>query len=183
MKKLIISAIAVLLPAFGISQSIFDKFEDSDKIGTVIINNQMLKLVATMAAAGEPDEEAQEFMDLAKSVKGIKVFVSEDKGASEEMASTVKQYVRKASLEEMMRIKDEDTNVRFYVKNGKKDTHVEELVMLVSGIDGKHKKHKGPDFETVLLTMTGDIDLEKVGMLTKKMNLPQELEKASEKGE
>jgi hypothetical protein len=32
--------------------------------------------------------------------------------------------------------------------------------------------------ETVLLTLTGDIDLTKIGSLTKKMNLPEELNQA-----
>ena len=35
--------------------------------------------------------------------------------------------------------------------------------------------------ETVLLTLTGDIDLTKIGSLTRKMNLPEELEKAEKK--
>jgi hypothetical protein len=35
--------------------------------------------------------------------------------------------------------------------------------------------------ETVLLTLTGDIDLTKIGSLTKKMNLPEELNKAEKK--
>ncbi|MFZ9005003.1 MAG: DUF4252 domain-containing protein, partial [Robiginitalea sp.] len=35
--------------------------------------------------------------------------------------------------------------------------------------------------ETVLLTLTGDIDLTKIGSLTRKMNLPEDLEKAEKK--
>jgi len=37
------------------------------------------------------------------------------------------------------------------------------------------------NIETVLLTLTGDIDLTKIGSLTKKMNLPEELNKAEKK--
>jgi hypothetical protein len=33
----------------------------------------------------------------------------------------------------------------------------------------------------VLLSLTGDIDLTKIGALTKKMNLPEELNKAEKK--
>jgi hypothetical protein len=36
----------------------------------------------------------------------------------------------------------------------------------------------GRKVETVLLSLTGDIDLNKINSLTKKMNLPQELNKA-----
>ncbi|MEX0315750.1 MAG: DUF4252 domain-containing protein, partial [Allomuricauda sp.] len=58
------------------------------------------------------------------------------------------------------------------------DTTVKELLMFVTGIDDKkHGKSHHRDIETVLLTMTGDIDLAKVGALTRKMKLHKGLEK------
>jgi len=36
----------------------------------------------------------------------------------------------------------------------------------------------GRKFETVLVSMTGDIDLNKIGEITNKMNLPNDLKKA-----
>ncbi|WP_420322891.1 DUF4252 domain-containing protein [Flagellimonas sp.] len=178
MKKVIVMVLMGILPYMAISQSIFDKFEDSDRIGTVTINKGMLKLAAAMMAH-EKDEETREFVELAKSIKNIKIFMSEDEGASADMAATMKQYVRSTRLEELMKVKDGDTNVGFYIKQGKNDDMVEELLMFVTGIDDKH----GGDhhnFETVLLTMTGDIDLTKVGSLTRKMKLHKGLENLDE---
>jgi hypothetical protein len=40
----------------------------------------------------------------------------------------------------------------------------------------------GRKFETILVSMTGDIDLNKIGSITNKMNLPDDLKKAK-KGE
>lgn len=180
MKKLIVFVLLASVPFFGISQSIFDKFEDSERIGSVTINSGMLTLVANMME-DDKDEETQDFIELAKSINNIKIFMSEDEGASADMAATMKQYVRSSKLEELMKVRDGDTNLRFYVRNGKDDSHVAELLMFVTGIeDKKHHKHNHR-FETVLLTMTGDIDLAKVGSLTKKMDLHHGLNKVDKK--
>ncbi|MCL6265594.1 DUF4252 domain-containing protein [Flagellimonas myxillae] len=178
MKKLSIILITLLLPFLGASQSIFDKFEDSDRIGSVTINKGMLGIAATMMAHDE-DEDTQEFIEMAKSINNIKIFMSEDEDASADMAATMKRYVRSSKLEELMKVKDGDTHVRFYIRNGKDADHVAELLMFVTGIEEKGQKH-GRHFETVLLTMTGDIDLNKVGSLTKKMKLHKGLHKLDE---
>ncbi len=168
-----------MLPLLGFSQKAFEKFENSDKIGSVTINKAMMGIVASMSA-DEKNKEAQDFIELAKSIDNINVFVSEDAGASAEMNATAKKYIKKASLESLMKVKDDDSHVDFYVKSGKDDDHVSELLMMVTGMD---EKAKGSNIETVLVTMTGDIDLTKVGSLVNKMNLPKDLKKANKKSE
>lgn len=182
MKKLVVLIFGLLLSLGGFSQSPFDKYEDSEEVGSVIINKGLITMMAQMAA-DDKDEETQAFIDLVKKIDNIKVFVSENDDMSNDMNLTVKKYVKTSKLEELMKVRDGDTNVKFYVRNGKDDSHVEELLMYVTGIDNEHMKGKGRNFETVVLTMTGDIDLAKVGTLTKKMNLPKELNKAGSKGE
>nr|WP_299485764.1 DUF4252 domain-containing protein [uncultured Allomuricauda sp.] len=180
MKKVVIMVLMGMLPFIGSSQSIFDKFEDSDRIGTVTINKGMLNLVAKMMEYDD-DEDSREFAEIARGINNIKVFMSEDDGASADMAATMKQYVRSSRLEELMKVKDGDTNLKFYIKNGKNGDRVEELLMFVTGIDDKEHGSKHHKFETVLLTMTGDIDLTKVGSLTKKMKLHKGLDHLDKK--
>ncbi|UII75530.1 DUF4252 domain-containing protein [Flagellimonas sp. HMM57] len=175
-KKWFTVVVCSCLPIFGMSQSILDKFEDSDRVGSITISKGMLDIVAD-AMSYDKDEDTKDFVALAKSIDNIRVFISEDKGASADMAVTMKQYVKSSRLEELMKIKDKDTNLRFYIKNGKNGNNVEELLMFVTGIEDE----KGNDFkfETILLTMTGDIDLAKVSSLTNKMNLPKELNRVN----
>ena len=179
MKKIIQTTILalVLLPLTSKAQSAFDKLEDSEKIGTVTISKGMMGIVASMSS-DDVDEEAREFFDLAKSIDEIKVFISEDNDASKLMKSTAKGYIKKSKMESLMKVKDNGSEVNFYVMEGKDSDHVSEMVMLVTGMEDKSGK---ADFETVLLTMTGDIDLTKIGSLVNKMNLPKELEKAEKK--
>lgn len=179
MRKIGLIIMAMALPLLGMSQSIFDKYEDSEKIGTVTINKGMLKLAATVMEHDE-DEDTQQFVEIAKSINNIKVFMSEDADASADMNATMKKYVKSSKLEELMKVRDGDTHVNFYIRNGKDDTHVAELLMFVTGIDEKHHSKNGRNFETVLLTMTGDIDLTKVGSLTRKMKLHKGLNKLEE---
>ncbi len=177
MRKLSLVVAIALLPVFGFSQSIFDKYEDMDNVGTVVVNKSMLDLAVKFSSMSD-DPEAQEFAEVAGGVDGIKVFITEDKGVAAKMASTVKKYLKSSSMEELMRVKDKDVNVKFYIKEGRNKDHVGELLMFVSGMKNIDLDVNGRKFETVLVSMTGDIDLNKIGAITNKMNLPKELKKA-----
>ncbi len=178
MKKIITILVIAVLPALGYSQ--FDKYEDMDNVSAVVVNPSMFRLLSNIDV--EVDEpEAQDFMDIAKSLKNLKVFITEDKSISADMMRTMNQYLKSAKLEELMRVKDKDTNVKFYIKSGKDEDHVSELLMFVTGMNKVDVEVNGRKFETVLLSLTGDIDLRKIGSLTKKMNLPEELNDAGKK--
>ncbi len=179
MKKYITLFALAVLPVLGYSQSIFDKYEEMDHVAAISINKGLIDLVSAVDIDG--DEDAKEFVEMAKGLNGIKVFVTEDKRVSADMATSVKKHLRNAKLEELMRIKDRDTNVKFYVKEGRDDNHVAELLMFVSGFEHTDIDINGRKLETVLVTVTGDIDLRKIATLTEKMNLPDELNKAGER--
>ena len=174
MKKYAIITLLLVTPLLASAQSIFDKYEEMDAVSSVIVNKNMFELLVKMDVDVD-DPEAREFMEIAKSLSGVKVFVTEDKGISSDMQATVDQYLKSSSLSELMRVKDKDANVKFYIREGKDSDHVSELLMFVTGI--KDVDMDDRKIETVLLTLTGDIDLTKIGSLTKKMNLPEELNK------
>lgn len=180
MKKLILIAIIIGIPLTGFSQSLFDKYEDLDNVSTVVVNQSMFRLLSNIDVEVD-DKDTQDFMDIAKSLKNLKVFITEDKGISSDMKTSVNKYLKSSSMEELMRVKDKDANIKFYIKNGKDDDHVSELLMFITGMNKVDVDVNGRKFETVLLSLTGDIDLNKIGSLTKKMNLPEELNKAGKK--
>ncbi len=167
--------LACMSPMMATGQSAFDQLEDSEKIGTVTISKGMLGIVANMSI-DNADEETQEFIDLAKSIKEIKVFVSDDQMASQKIKTTAKGYVTSSKMESLMKVKDDGSEVNFYVIEGKDRDHVSEMVMLVTDMETRSGR---ADFETVLVTMTGDIDLTKIGALVNKMNLPKELKEVN----
>jgi hypothetical protein len=105
------------------------------------------------------------------------------------MKKDVQKYIKNSKLEELMRIKDGDQTVNFFVSEGKDDNHVKELLMFVNGLGDLTKNEnisingKQRVIETVLLSLTGDIDLREVSKLTNQLNVPggEQLKKASKK--
>ncbi|MBA4744268.1 MAG: DUF4252 domain-containing protein [Muricauda sp.] len=178
MRKYILITVMAVLPLAGFSQSLFDKFEDLDDVTSVVVNKSMFNLLAKIDVEVD-DPEAQDFMNIASSLQSLKVFTTEDKKIGEDMKSSVDSYLKSSKMEELMRVKDKDANVKFYIKEGKDADHVSELLMFVTGMN--NVEADGRKFETVILSLTGDIDLNKIGSLTKKMNLPEELNEASKK--
>ena len=76
-----------------------------------------------------------------------------------------------------MEVKDDGTEVKFYVQEGKDADHVKELLIFVTGIDKKMDDKieingKQRKIETVVVSMTGDIDLNEISKLTQQMNIP-----------
>lgn len=182
MKKYVIITLLAMLPLTVMAQSVFDRFEDLEGVSSVIVNENMFNLLGKMNIDSD-DPEAKEFMEIAQSLSGLKVFATEDKAIAADMKGTVDKYLRSASLEELMRVKDEETNVKFYIRKGKDEDHVSELLMFVTGIKNVdvEMNDKQRKIETVLLSLTGDIDLTKIGSLTRKMDLPEELKEVEKK--
>lgn len=180
MKKIILLFGLVLLPFLGNSQSYFDSLEDEEGVTAVVVNKEMFKLMSKIEIDTQ-DPEAKEYISLIKNLDDLKVFVSDNASMSSKMKNMMTQYLKKANLKELMRVKDNDTNVRFYFKQGSNEDKVAELLMFVSGI--KDVKVKGDEVETVLLSLTGDIDLKQISKLTKEMNIPggEHLKKAEKK--
>lgn len=175
-KKVIVFILALmLLPLTGMAQNIFDKYSDDSDVTYVSIKPKMFQMIAKMGINVD-DAEAKAYMDMVKSITSFKTIVTDNKVISGDIKKWVKS--RSSSLEELMEVKDDGTEVKFYVKEGKDADHVKELLIFVSGID-KAMKGQGVEIngenrkiETVIVALTGDIDLNEISKLTDKMNIP-----------
>lgn len=175
MKKFIKVLALFMFPLAIMAQSEFDQYMNSDDVGAVVINKSLLGMVAKMSANKE-DKEAREFIEMAENIDEIKVFMTDNADASSNISQSVKKYLKKNKMDLLMQVKEKDNRVDFYVKSTKNDEIVSELLMFVKGMD-----ENDTGFESVLVTMQGDIELAKLGALVNKMNLPKDLKKA-EKG-
>jgi hypothetical protein len=170
MKKIILIIAVATIPILGNAQtSVFDKFDGNDEVTTIAVSKKAFQL---MAKFGGASEEAQEYADMVENLDGLKVFTTENKSIAADMQSTVKKYLKSSNLEELFRIDDKEANVRIYVREGKDDDHVKELLMFVNGI-GKHMEGNdiGRNAEAVIMSLTGDIDLNKIAKLAEQMNI------------
>ena len=188
MKKLILAIAILVAPIAASGQSLFDKYEDKDEVTSIVFTKKVFRMLAELKIDLD-DPEAQEVLDMASNITGLKVLTTGDETVSSQMKADVDKYLRSSDLEELMRIKDGDQTVKFYVKEGKDDNHVKELLMFVTGLKETMKAQnisingETRELETVLLSLTGDIDLRQVSKLANKMDVPggKHLEKAGDK--
>jgi uncharacterized protein DUF4252 len=167
--KLIIVVAIVISPFVAKAQSQFDKFEDMEGVTSVIVSQKAFSLMSKIGA--ESDEE---YLNLIKNITSLKVFATESATVAVQMENDVNKYLKNSNLEELMRVKDDGKNVVIYVKEGKSDDFVKELFMFVK--DGENESN-----QSVIIYLTGDIDLKQIAKLTEKMDLPggEHLEKAN----
>ena len=183
MKKSISILFLAVLPMLSFGQDIFSKYEDSDDVTFVAMQPKMFQMLGKMSVSSD-DPEAQEFFDLVNSITSFKVITTENPKISKDIDGWVSTRLKSSTYEELMRVKDGGSNVKFYVKEGKDDDHVKELLMFVTGLqEAANIEVDGRKFETVLLSLTGDINLQDIGKLTDKMDLPggKQLKKAGNK--
>jgi 3-methyladenine DNA glycosylase AlkC len=169
MRKLILSIVFVLTANTFFAQSVFDKFDNQDDVTTVIVNKKMFTLLSKMDVK---DKETQQYVNLIKKLDNLKVFVTSSDKKGDEMKAVSDKYIKSSALDELMHINEKGKSVKIYVKSGASESQIRELLMFIEG-SGKE--------ETVLMSLTGNFDLDELSVLTDKMKLPggDDLKKAS----
>mgnify|MGYP000370124117 FL=1 len=184
MKNIIL--VPVLIAFFSTTvikgQSIFERYANADDVSLVSISPKMFKMLGQISIGGD-DPEAQEYLEMVSSINNFKVLISGNDEVNAEISRYASKEFSSYDLEELMTVKDADTNVTFYVKSGKSDDRVEKLIMYVKGVNSEiieNSPLNGRSIETILMIIEGDIDLNKISKLTDKMNLPggKQLKKA-----
>jgi hypothetical protein len=171
MKKLIITLVAVLVSSPFFAQGAFDKFDGQDDVTSIVVNKKMFELMSKVKV-DTSDKEAQQYMNLIKKLDNLKVFTTQSVRVEGEMKVAADKYIKTAGLEELMRVNDKGRNIKIMVKSGAKDSQIKELLMFIEG---------GKEEDTVLMSLTGDFDLDEISVLTDKMRIPggDDLKKAT----
>lgn len=172
-KKLFLTLVIALSSTVLFAQSAFDKYDGQENVTSVIVNKKMFELMSKVKVDGS-DKQAQAYMALLKKLDNLKVFTTNSNKMASDMRSTVGSYLKSNPLDELMRVNDSGKKVNIYVKSGATNSQVKELLMFIEGVNAKGN-------ETVLLSLTGNFDLDEISALTEKMSLPggDSLKKAS----
>ncbi|WP_250434490.1 DUF4252 domain-containing protein [Hanstruepera flava] len=155
----------LLLPLTSMAQNIFAKYDGNPDVTYVDIKPKMFQILAKMDI-NTNDPETQDYLEMVNSIASLKVLVTGESSISADMSTWVDS--KSKNLDELMEVRDDGTLVKFYVKEGKDADHVEEVLIFVNGI-GSHindsnAKTKGDqrNIETVLVSLTGNIDITKI---------------------
>ncbi|KOS06100.1 hypothetical protein AM493_08655 [Flavobacterium akiainvivens] len=172
MKKFVIALLIAMLPVASFAQDAFAKFEDVTEITSIIVNKKMFELMGQVKLDPK-DKEGQKYLALVKKLDHLRVFTTSSNKYSGELKNAVTGYLKSHPLEELMRVNEGGQNIKIYIKNGATASQVKELLMFMDG--GKS--------ETVLLSLTGNFDLNDLSVLTEKMALPggEQLKQAAKK--
>ncbi|CAM1356110.1 MULTISPECIES: DUF4252 domain-containing protein [Tenacibaculum] len=159
MKKVILLFAFVFIANVSFGQSMFDKLEDLDEVSSVVVNKDAFEILSKFKVESE-DNEAMEVFKMIQDLQELKVFSTESAKVSAQMESMVKSAIKKSNLIELMRVKDKDSRVKIYVKSTKNKDFVSEVLMFV-----KDKNSNGGSSESVIVSLTGNIDINKMSKL------------------
>jgi hypothetical protein len=142
----------------------FADYQNSDDFTSVYVSPKMFQ----MMSQSESESKNDELMSIIKDIKGLKILTTTKNSRKHYNESRKKIPVDE--YEVLLDVRDAGNNVHFYTResNGK----INELLLLVGGDD-----------EFVLMSFTGNLDLDKIGKLSGGLNIggAEHLEKLNKK--
>jgi len=160
MKKVIILML-VMIGSFGLQaqsdaiSKFFSKYADDTSFSNVNISSKMFKLFTNIEADNPNDKE---ILDAINSLSGLRILAKSDITNGRELYKEAFSKVNAKEYEELMSIREKDQDFKFMIKqNG---NNIQELLM-ISG---------GPK-EFMIMSITGNIDLNKISKIGSKMNI------------
>lgn len=170
-KKFLLPFLFAFVSSVSFAQSAFDKFDGQDGVTSIIVNKKMFDLMSKVKVDAS-DKETQQYLNLIKKLDNLKVFTTKSNRVEGEMKLVADKYIKTAGLEELMRVNENGRNVKILVKSGATDSQIRELLMFIEGAKND---------DTVLMSLTGNFDLNEISILTDKMRIPggDDLKKAT----
>lgn len=162
MKKIVLIVVLFLMSFLSNAQTALDKFDGQSTVSSVIVNKKMFELMSKVKMESKEDLA---YLNLIKKLENLKVYKTSSAKTTSDMRTTVDKYLTTAGLEELMRVNESGKNAKIYVKSVAGSTQIQELLMFIEGTGVKGS-------ETVLMSLTGNFDINEISLLTKRMNLP-----------
>lgn len=172
MKKTILSITLILISYIAYSQdnNAFEKYEENNEVTTIVVTKQAFLMLKKVASESK---EGQEYKRLVSGLNELKVYTTQNKKVATDIRLTYDNYVKSRKMMELMRVKDKDANIKIYVKQGKSEDMVTEFIMIVDEIETTlNKGGATAKPELVVVSLTGDINLNDIAKITAEMNIP-----------
>lgn len=173
MKKITTLFILIVLGTGVYAQSsvmakFFEKYSGDQSFTEVKISPKMFSLITNMEVNSPEDKET---LQAISKLKGLNLLAKEKTENAKNLYKEAKAMVPKNEYEELMTVRDKDNDMIFYIKEGS-GGKINELLMIA-----------GSDSSFVVLSIFGDIDLNSISRIGKKMNVSglENLEKIDEK--
>lgn len=168
---MIVAALWISVAAMAQNDAVskfFSKYQNDESFTYANISSKMFSLFTNLEVESKDD---QEVLGAISKLKGLRVLQKEDARNARELYKEALALIPMKEYEELMSVRDEDKDMKFFIKEisaGK----IGELLMVMGGND-----------EFMVLTLFGEIDLKQVGRMGRKMDIDglKKLEKLDEK--
>lgn len=167
MKKILILIAFIVSPMLTNAQSIFDTLEDMDGVDMVIVTKDAFELLNKFKpkSADVKENEVMQAFEMINDLNEFKMFSTNNLEIASKIEKMVNSAIKKSNLTQLMRIKENNSRIKIYVKATKNKDYVSEVLMFVKGID---KKTNGMS-EAMVMSLTGNIDINKMSDFTDKI--------------
>lgn len=157
----------MITPILTNAQSIFDSLEDLEGVDMVVVTKDAFQLLKKFQPKNtkSKDNDVMQAFEMINDLNEFKMFSTENADIASKMEKMVNNAIKTSKLTELMRVKEDESRIKIYVKATSNKDYVSEVLMFVKGID---KKTKGMS-EAVVMSLTGNIDINKVSEFTDKM--------------
>ena len=161
MKKIVVLIALMVTPIVTSAQSFFDTLEDMDGVDMVVVTKDAFELISKFKNISSSDNEGLKVFQMIQELKEFKMFSTKDAGIANEMDSLFKKAIKKKRLTKLMRIKEDESRIKIYVKSTKNKDFVSEVLMLIKGLDKKTQGYS----EALVVSLTGNIDINKMSKI------------------
>lgn len=132
----------------------FQKYENDRSFTLVSVTPKMFSMFAKVDAG----TDAKNMMRVIQKLKGLKILAKEDTRDGSRLYKEAAAFLS-TDFEELMTVRDKDSDLKFLVKENAKGT-ISELVMLV-----------GSNSEFMAMSLVGDIDLNEISLIAGSVNI------------
>jgi ribosomal protein S18 len=161
-KILLTIILTLIISSNNYAQKVFDKFEVQDEVSSVVVDKKMFELMSKVKVDAS-NIEMQKYLDVIKNLEKLQAFVTSNHKIKMDMKLTFDNYVKTGNFEELMNANENGKNTKILIKPSAQSPMVNELLMFTDGSSAQ---------ETVLLSITGEFNLNEIYRLTDKMNIP-----------
>jgi hypothetical protein len=159
MIKPIIIALAICFTSAGIAQNnaidkYFSNYADDERFTKVSISSKMFNLFTNFSTE---DADEQKVIETISKLKGLKILIGNEISDSKQIYKSVNNTASN-SYEELMTVENAEQEMIFYISES--SGIINELVLLM--YEGKN---------VMILSLTGDIDLQELSNLSDKMDI------------
>lgn len=133
----------------------FSKYSEEERFTTVFVSQKMFQLIAKVET---DDEDWNSMREVIKDLGGLRVLTCDSITDGVQLYKEALSKVPQNEYSELLTVRDGQENVRIWIKD--QGNIINELLLLVGAPD-----------EFVLLSFVGKIDLEKIGSLSKTLDI------------